>query len=392
MVGAQPVAEKGGDSRLRFGLLGAFRVERDGREVDLGPRLQRILLAILVVDAGHVVPVDRLLDLLWRDDPPAAAIASVQAYISQLRRVLEPGRPARAPARVLVTQDPGYMLRAGDDQVDALRFQALARRAHGDLAEGRPAAAAAGVADALALWHGDPLAEFAAEPWAVPMAARLMEAYDLAAEDGIDASLALGGHAQAAAELEAMVAARPLRERRWGQLIVAAYRCGRQADALRAYQRCRTVLAGELGLEPGPELRRLEAAVLAQDSSLDWHPAAATTAAPDRAPSGYAEPPPAEPPPAEPQPTAGPAEPSLVGREAELAYLRGRLRQVASGDGGAVVLVGEPGAGKTTLAEAAARLAAAVGVTAVWGRSLDVSSTPAYWPWSQALRALPDGP
>ena len=262
-------------SSLQFGLLGAFRVERDGREADLGPRLQRNLLAILVVDAGHVVPVDRLIDLLWRDEPPAAAIASVQAYVSQLRRVLEPDRPARAPARVLVTQDPGYVLRIAGDQVDALRFQQLVRRAHNDLADGQPAAASTRLEDAFALWHGDPLAEFADEPWAVPAVTRLTEAHDLATEDRIGAWLALGRHAEAVAELEAMVAARPLRERRWGQLIVATYRCGRQADALRAYQRCRTVLAGELGLEPGPGLRRLEAAVLAQDASLDWHPAAA---------------------------------------------------------------------------------------------------------------------
>ena len=213
------MAEMSGDHRLHFGLLGAFRVDRDGREVDLGPRLQRTLLAILVVDAGHVVPVDRLIDLLWRDEPPAAVIASVQAYVSQLRRVLEPDRPARAPARVLVTQDPGYVLRVAGDQVDALRFQLLVRRAHNDLAGGQPAAAASRLEDAFALWHGDPLAEFADEPWAVPAVARLTEAHDLAAEDRIGAWLALGRHAEAVAELEAMVEARPLRERRWGQLI-----------------------------------------------------------------------------------------------------------------------------------------------------------------------------
>jgi DNA-binding SARP family transcriptional activator len=228
-----------GDGRLHFAVLGSFRVGRNGQEVDLGPRLQRALLAILVVNAGSVVPVDRLIGLLWREEPPAAAIASVQAYVSQLRRVLEPGRPARGPARVLVTQDPGYLLRVEDDQVDALRFQALARKAHDDLEVGRAAPAAAGLADALALWRGDPLAEFAAEPWAVAAATRLVEAYDLAAEDRGEAWLALDGHAQAAAELEALVAARPLRERRWAQLMVAAYRCGRRADALGAYQRCR---------------------------------------------------------------------------------------------------------------------------------------------------------
>jgi DNA-binding SARP family transcriptional activator/DNA-binding CsgD family transcriptional regulator/tetratricopeptide (TPR) repeat protein len=376
-----------GDGRLRFAVLGSFRVERDGQPVDLGPRLQRALLAILVVEAGHVVPVDRLIDLLWREEPPAAAIASVQAYVSQLRRVLEPGRPARAPARVLTTQEPGYVLRIADDQVDALRFQALARRAHNDLAGGQPMAAAAGLEDALALWRGDPLAEFAGEPWALPTMARLAEAHDLAAEDRIGAGLALGGHAEAAAELEAMVQARPLRERRWGQLIVATYRCGRQADALRAYQRCRTVLASELGLEPGPELRQLEAAVLAQDPSLDWHPAAAAAVEPPDAAPGAAGPQPAESRPAEEPPAL-----FLVGRGPELAHLRGRLGHAAAGHGGAAVLVGEPGAGKTTLAEAAVVLATAAGVTAAWGRCLDAASTPAYWPWSQLLRALPDGP
>jgi DNA-binding SARP family transcriptional activator/DNA-binding CsgD family transcriptional regulator len=386
------MADITGSSRLHFAVLGSFRVERDGREVDLGPRLQRALLAILVLEAGHAVPVDRLIDLLWRDEPPAAAIASVQAYISQLRRVLEPGRPVRAPARVLVTQDPGYVLRAGDGQVDALRFQALAHRAHNDLTAGRQAAAAAGLVDALALWRGDPLAEFAGEPWAVPAVSRLTEAHDLAVEDRVEAWLALGGHAQAAAELEAMVTARPLRERRWAQLIVATYRCGRQADALRAYQRCRAVLADELGLEPGPELRRLQTAVLAQDPSLDWQPdpAAGADAAP--APPMPAGATPAGARPAAVQPAEVPPGPVLVGRGAELAHLRDALRRAASGHGGAVVLVGEPGVGKTTLAEAAAHLAAASGATIAWGRCPDAASAPAYWPWSQMLRALPDGP
>ena len=289
---------------------------------------------------------------------------------------------------MLVTQDPGYLLRLADDQVDALRFQALARQAHSDLADGQPAAALARLEEALALWQGDPLPEFAGEPWAVPVAARLAEAHDLAAEDRIDAWLALGRHAQAAAELEAMVAACPLRERRWAQLIIATYRCGRQADALRAYQRGRAVLAGELGLEPGPELRRLETAVLTQDSSLDWPSAAAEA----RSEAALAAPGPAGAPPVAPQRTPGPPGPSLIGRDGELAQLRNTLRQVGSGHGGAVVLVGEPGAGKTTLAEAAARLAAADGITTAWGRCPDAASTPAYWPWSQVLHALPPAP
>ena len=369
--------------RLFFAVLGAFQVDLNGQAAPLGPRLQRTLLAILVVEAGHVVPAERLVDLLWRDEPPGAATASLQAYISQLRRVLEPGRPARAPAQVLVTQDPGYVLRVEDDQVDALRFQALARQAHDDL-PGDPATADACLEEALVLWHGDPLAEFAGEPWAVPAAARLTEAHDLALEDRIDAWLGLGKHAQAASELEAMAQARPLRERRWEQMIVAAYRCGRQADALRAYQRCRAVLASELGLEPGSGLRRLEAAVLAQDPALDWRPAGAATVAPPAA----AEPASSAAVPA--QSASRPDGPLLLGRDAQLAHLRDRLRLAAAGHGGAVVLTGEPGAGKTMVAEAVAHLAPAAGITVAWGRCLD-AATPAYWPWSQVLRALPEG-
>jgi predicted ATPase/DNA-binding SARP family transcriptional activator len=336
-----------GDSRLYFSVLGAFLVRRDGRQLDLGPRLQRRLLAILLADAGHVVPLSRLIDLLWGEEPPAAAVASVQAYVSQLRRVLEPGRPARTPARVLVTQDPGYLLRVEDDRVDALRFQELARQAHGYLEGGQSGAAAACLADALALWRGDPLAEFAAETWALPVVARLTESYDLATEDRVEAWLALGGHAQAAAELEAMVAARPLRERRWGQLIVATYRCGRQADALRAYQRCRAVLADEFGLEPGPGLRRLEAAVLAQDPSLDWHPIVAAMAQP--AP-GQAEARPSGPRPAGELPA-----PPLGNLPLPVSSFIGRVRELertsaALGQARMVTLTGVGGVGKTRLA------------------------------------------
>ena len=185
--------------------------------------------------------------------------------------------------------------------------------------------------------------------------------------------------------------------------MVASYRSGRQADALRAYQRCRAVLADELGLEPGPELRRLEAAILAQEPSLDWRPSGSaaaepSAAAPERA-AAAAEPaiaaagPPAAAPQAVTQLTAAPqADATLVGRDREMADVRDRLRLAASGHGGALVLVGEPGAGKTTVAEAAARIAADSGIGAAWGRCLDAASTPAYWPWSQVLRSLAAGP
>lgn len=379
-----PAAAMTSAPAVQFAVLGQLRATRDGAELDLGPRLQRALLAILLTDANRVVPVDRLVDLLWHDEPPAAAMASLQAYVSQLRKALEPERARRAPARVLVTEDPGYVLRVPEDQVDALRFAALVHRAHDELDQ-RPQQAAETLELALSLWRGEPFAEFAGEPWALPLVARLTEAHDLAEEDQIDAWLALGRHAQAAAELEPLVDARPLRERRWRQLMVATYRCGRQGDALRAYQRCRSVLADELGIEPGAELRRLEAAVLAQDASLDWRPGIPT------GPAQVTEPAEAGADNAATELTQQPATvPPVVGRERELGLLEARIAGLSAGAGGAVVLAGEPGAGKTTLAEAATRLAADTEVASVWVRCIDAASTPAYWPWTQLLARCPD--
>ena len=379
-----PAAAMTSAPAVQFGVLGQLRATRDGVELDLGPRLQRALLAILLTDANRVVPVDRLVDLLWHEEPPAAAMASLQAYVSQLRKVLEPERARRAPACVLVTEDPGYALRVTEDQVDAPRFAALARRAHDEL-DRQPQRAADTLDAALALWRGEPFAEFSTEAWALPLVARLTEAHDLAEEDRIDAWLALGRHAQAAAELEPLVEARPLRERRWGQLMLASYRCGRQGDALRAYQRCRTVLADELGVEPGAALRRLEAAVLAQDPSVDWRPDVSTTSSERSTAVGAAD--------TTSEPSRGPAPVSpVVGRGREVGLLEARISQLTAGAGGAVVLAGEPGAGKTTLAEAATRLAADADLASVWARCLDAASTPAYWPWTQVLGHCPDTP
>jgi DNA-binding SARP family transcriptional activator len=361
--------------RLSFGYLGELRAQLDGSLVDLGPRLQRQLLAILLVEAGRVVSVDRLVDLLWGDAAPSAALASVQAYVSQLRRILEPDRPPRAPARVIVTQDPGYALKVEPEEVDGLRLLQTVAEGRDLLDAGMAEEAAERLDDALRLWRGQPLAEFGSEPWAVATAARLADARDSAREDRIDAWLALGRHTRAASELEEMVQERPLRERRWAQLILATYRSARQADALRAYQRCRVVLGNELGIEPGPELRRLEAAVLAQDPSLDL---ATVAFAPRPAQTKEASP-------GSPPGTSLPFEVHKV----QVDRMQLRIADAADGRGGVVVLVGEPGVGKTTLAERAAEMAAGEGLCSVWSRCLDPSSAPAYWPWVQLLRRLP---
>ena len=371
-------AEKG----LQFRLLGELTVELDGRTLDLGPRLQRQLLAILLSENGRIIAVDRLIDLLWGDEPPSAAIASLQAYVSQLRRVLEPDRPPRAPARVLVTADPGYSLRADPDQIDARRFERLVSEGRARLDQGRPDLADELLASGLGLWRGGVLVEFENEPWAVPMVARLNEACDTALEDRMDAWLGLGRHTSAASELEELVQQRPLRERRWAQLILAHYRAGRQADALRAYQRCRQLLADELGIEPSPELRKLEAAVLNQDSSLDLSSRSTATSA-DAGPARDTHQSDDASPGAEPPRTGGGL------HEPRLHAFADRLRQLADGRGGAVVLVGEPGVGKTTLAERVAEIAGDSGAATVWTRCVDPNSSPPFWPWVQALRGLP---
>ena len=370
--------------RIEFRMLGELAADLDGRRLELGPRLQRQLLAILLSEHGRTIAVDRLIDLLWAEEPPSAAIASLQAYVSQLRRILEPDRPPRAPAQVLVTADPGYSLQVDPEHIDARRFERLAREGRAALDEGRPDRADELLGSALGLWRGAALAEFEHEVWAVPMVARLDETRDNALEDRIDSWLALGRHAAAASELEEMVQERPLRERRWAQLVLAHYRAGRQADALRAYQRCRTVLADELGIEPSPALRRLEAAVLGQDPSLDAPPLAP--------PSSPGDPVSVDPATAAPDPAIAtePVHNSL--HERPLQVVAARITEVVNGRGGAVVLVGEPGAGKTTLAERAARMAADAGTNVVWTRCVDPDSSPAYWPWVQTLRQLPQAP
>ena len=363
-----------------LGVLGELRITVDGQVVDAGPRLQRCLLGILIVELDRVVPVDRLIDLLWGDEPPAAAIASVQAYVSQLRRILEPGRAARSPARILVTQDPGYVLRLAPEQVDAYRFLSLSRAGRELLAEGYADEAVVRLDRGLGEWRGEPFVEFASERWAVPMVARLTEAYDATTEDRIDAWLTLGRHSQAVPELEEMVKAKPFRERRWGQLILANYRSGSQAEALRAFQRCRTVLGEELGIETGPELRRLESAVVAQDPSLDWRPVAMGEGIRIWPPvSSHAE-----------AAVAEHDQPAAIVRATHRERIRERLEQTAGSRGGVVVLVGEPGVGKTTLAEQATQTAVAAGAKVAWSRCPDAAAAPAYWPWIQVLRELPD--
>jgi YVTN family beta-propeller protein len=244
-----------------YRILGPVEVSVDGRVIEIGgPRLRR-LLAILLLHANEPVPRGTLAYDLWGDQAPAGAQGSLEVYISRLRRAL--GSP------VLRTRPGAYMLQVGDGELDADRFEQLVRQGRSELVEGKPGPAAASLRAALRLWRGPALGDLGAELFAQLDAGRLEELRLGATEDRIEADLALGRHADLTGELEALVAAHPLRERLHGQLMVALYRGGRQAEALDAYRAARQMMIRELGLEPGPALQRLEGAILRQDPVLD---------------------------------------------------------------------------------------------------------------------------
>ena len=248
---------------MRFCVLGPLEAYADGRSVPVGGGRQRALLALLLVHVGEVVSRGRLIEELWAGEPPPGGSQSLDAYLSRLRRVF---REAGAHD-VLITRAPGYVVRA--EETDARCFEALAAEGREALAAGEAGLATRVLAEALALWRGEAYAEVADEPWARAEAGRLAELRLSATEDRIEAELSLGHHLALVPELELLVAREPTRERLAGQRMLALYRSGRQADALAAYQATRRTLVEELGLEPGPELRRLEAAVLAQDPGLE---------------------------------------------------------------------------------------------------------------------------
>jgi DNA-binding SARP family transcriptional activator len=310
-----------------------------------GPR-HRAVLARLLIARGRVVPVRVLVDDLW-DDPPDGAVGAIQTFVAALRQAIEPDRTPRTPARLLVTEGPGYALRVPPDAVDAWRFEAA-------LSEDLTAEAALSSLDkALRLWRGPAYSEFADEHWARAEITRLHELRLLAVERRAEARLELGHAADVAADLGAHVAEHPWREHGWRLLALALYRSGRQGDALAALRTAKSALVAELGVDPGPELRKLEADMLAQAPELT---------PPVRVGSG------------------------LLGRDPELAQLTSAANTVlARSRLGLVVISGDAGAGKTALAEA---FAEGLGWTTALGRSPEDDGAPGAWPWTQILDSL----
>ena len=253
-----------------FGILGPLEVSRSGCMVPLGGPRQRAVLALLVLEANRVVSMDRLAEDIWGGHPPDGWVTTLQTYVFHLRRALDPGRARGAAGDVLVTRGRGYLLRVDREQLDAARFQDGLTAGRAALDAGRYAEAAETLRQALGLWRSGVLADLADYAFTRPEAARLEELRLAAPEARIDADLALGRHDTLTGELERLAADHPLRERLHGQLMLALYRCGRQAEALAAYRRIRDLLAGELGIDPGEPTQHLHAAVLAHDPALDW--------------------------------------------------------------------------------------------------------------------------
>jgi DNA-binding SARP family transcriptional activator len=320
---------------MEFRILGPLEVRGEAGPVGLGGPKQRALLAFLLLNANEVVSSERLIDALWEEEPPATARKSLQLYVSRLRKLL--GREC------LQTEAAGYVLRVGADELDLERFVRL--REQGRLRE------------ALSLWRGPALCDFAYQRFAQGEIARLNEARLVCVEEQNERELASGRHAELVGELEALVDQYPLRERLRAQLMLSLYRSGRQAEALEAYRAARRALVEELGIEPGRKLRDLHQAILSQDSELD----VVTTDEASRGPK--------------------PADRGFVGRDEELSELRGGLDAALLGRGAVFLIGGSPGVGKSRLVDELARDARERGAEVLWGRCWEAGGAPAYWPW-----------
>ncbi|HVW33928.1 MAG TPA: BTAD domain-containing putative transcriptional regulator [Acidimicrobiia bacterium] len=355
---------------MEFRILGPLEVVAAGGPVRIDRQRERALLVRLLLSANQVVSVDGLVEDLWAGDPPEAAAQAVWVHVSRLRKALR----RLDCGDVLLTRAPGYLLQVEPERLDSARFERLVERGRQRAGAGDPAGAAEVLRGALALWRGSALADVAATPFAAAEATRLEEARLSALEERIDADLACGRHGALVGELAALTRQHPLRERLWGQRLVALYRSGRQAEALRASQELRRHLRDQLGIEPGAELRRLETAVLRHDPVLDLPAAPAPAVVPAAAQHDRV----ALPLPLERESSF------FVGRDEELRRLEAAWGEARSGQRRVVLLAGEPGIGKTRLSAEIARRAYGEGAAVLFGRCDDGVGVP-YQPFVEAL-------
>jgi len=353
---------------LEFRVLGPLEVDAD-QPVALGGSQQRLVLVLLLLSSPEAISADRLIDELWGERPPASAPHAVQVYVSGIRKLL------RSSDEVAVRTTPaGYVIDVAPELIDARRFERLLEEAQDALAQD-PSRAQALFELALALWRGPPLAECGQSELARLEANRLDELHTLALEGVAEAGLTRGEHGEAIGAIRALVAANPLRERPRRLLMLALYRSGRHAEALSAYRDACAAL-DEIGLQPGPELRELEAAILRHDESLR----AATGAGSGSSTRGDDGAPIPLPPRLQELPAT-----RFVGRVPEREHLGQLAREASQGNRRLVLVSGEPGIGKTRLASYAAHLAHSEGAAVLWGACSEELAVP-YEPWIQICR------
>jgi DNA-binding SARP family transcriptional activator len=348
-------------SGLRFAILGPLEVEGPDGPLAVSPGKQREILALLLLNAGEVVARDRLVDALWGEAPPPNAVKALQVHIAQLRRALAGVLGSEAARSLLETRSPGYVIHVDVEDFDLARFEAAVDAARRALDVGDAPQAHTQATQALGLWRGPPFVDLDVDGALHDHVPRIEELRASAQELVAEAAIRLGRTDEALPELEALVKEYPLRERLRGQLMLCLYRAGRQAEALEAYQATRRTLVDELGIEPGRQLRDLHEAILRQDPQLD--PAPPDAPAPESPRSAF------------------------VGRQREFADLAAGLDDAVAGRGRLFLLAGEPGIGKSRLAEELIAHATARGARVLVGRCWEAGGAPAYWPWVQALRA-----
>ncbi len=388
MVPERDKEDRGDIDNISVRILGPLEIERGGRLIELSGRRERAVLALLLVHAGQSVSLDRMTDDLWEGHPPASAVTTLRAHVSRVRKALASG----GVDDLLLTQDSGYSVRVDGIGLDSVEFERHAEEGRRLLEHGDADGAARLLRGAMGLWRGSPFGDVGASGFARAEVTRLEEAYRTVREDRIDADLMAGRHRELCAELDALVVEEPLRERLWGQRMIALYRAGRQAEGLRAYTQLRTSLAEHLGILPSPALQQLEVAMLCQDPVLDapaarHRPLAQLASVLEVLPSAT-EPDDEEvcvPPPLPAELTSINDDTLFVGREEELDLLDRAWAKVAGGTAQRVFLAGEPGIGKTTIASAVAARAFADGAAVLLGRCDRDALTP-YQPFVEALR------
>ena len=380
MAGSDLKRNRGSDPsghRLEIRVLGPVEVAWDGRTVEIGGVKARALMARLLIDRKLIVSVDRLVDSLWGDHDGEGAEIALRSTISRLRKRL---RDAGAPDDLIVTRAPGYALDVAAEVTDVSRFEELVAEGRQQLARRRPSEATRLLVEAQELWRGSAYSEVRDEPFARAEARRLEELLLTAIETRMDAGLTLGRHQALAGELETLTNAHPMRERLWSQRMLALYRSGRQAEALRVFQDLRTILVAELGIEPGHDVTWMEHAILTQDPALDF------PAPPERA---------AE----EPLGSARAVSMSstyrvrvpgtqhegrFVGREREVALLGDWWSSVRDGGGRLLLVDGDPGIGKTRLVADLVHSIEGEGAIVLWGRC-DEDPVAPFQPFAEAL-------